>query len=67
MICNKSDLQVNNDDDQSNPGESIGLKYILSQSELSQFIPISVSEQIRIIPNQSEKCFVSCLMKNGQK
>ena len=30
-------------------------------------IPISVSEPIRIIPNQSEKRFVTRLMKNGKK
>ena len=52
--------------DTSNPGESIGLKFIPSQLELFRFIPISVSEPMRIIPNQSEKCFISCLMKNGQ-
>ena len=50
-----------------NPDESIGLKFIPSQSELFRFIPISVSEPVRIIPNQSEKRFVSRLMKNGQK
>ena len=50
-----------------NPGESIGLKFIPSQSELFRFILISVSEPMRIIPNQSEKRFVSRLMKNGQK
>ena len=49
------------------PGESIGLKFIPSQSELYRFIPISVSEPMRIIPNQSEKSFVSRLMKNGKK
>ena len=49
------------------PSESIGLKFIPSQSELFRFIPISVSEPMRIIPNQSEKRFVSRLMKNGQK
>ena len=38
------------------PGESIGLKFIRSQSELFRFIP-----------NQSKKRFVSCLMKNGKK
>ena len=52
---------------ENNPGESIGLKFIPSQSELFRFIPISVSEQMRIIPNQYEKRFVSRLMKNGQK
>ena len=35
-------------------GESIGLEFILSQSELFRFIPISVSEPMRIIPNQSD-------------
>ena len=49
------------------PGERIGLKLIPSQSELFQFIPISVSEPVRIIPNQTKKRFVSSLMKNGQK
>ena len=49
------------------PGESIELRSIPSQSELFRFIPIFVSESMRIIPNQSEKRFVSCLMKNGQK
>ena len=48
------------------PGESIGLKFIPSQSELIRFIPISVSDPMRIILNQSERCFVSRLMKNGQ-
>ena len=50
-----------------NPGESIGLKFIPSQLELFRFIPIFVSERMRIIANQSEKRFVSRLMKNGQK
>ena len=49
------------------PGGSIELKFIPSQSELFRFIPIFVSEPMRIIPNQSEKRFVSRLMKNGQK
>ena len=49
------------------PGESIGLKFIPSQSELFRFIPISVSDPMRIIPNQSEKRFVYRLMNNGQK
>ena len=49
------------------PGESIGLKFNPSQSELFQFIQISVSEPMRNIPNQSEKRFVSRLIKNGQK
>ena len=45
----------------------IGLKFIPSQLKLFRCIPISVSEPIRIIPNQSEKRFVSRLMKNVQK
>ena len=45
------------------PGESIRFKFIPSQSELFRFIPISISEPMRIIANQSEKCFVSHLMK----
>ena len=49
------------------PAESIGLKFISTQSELFRFIPLSVSESLRIIPIQSEKRFVSRLMKNGQK
>ena len=49
------------------PGESIGEEFIPSQSELFRFIPISVSEPMRIIPNQSEKLFVSRLMKKGKK
>ena len=49
------------------PGKSIGQEFIPSQSELFQFIPISVSEPMRIIPNQSEKRFVTRLMKNGKK
>ena len=55
--------------DEKDPGESIGLKFIPSQSELLlfRFIPIFVSERMRIIPNRSEKRFVSRLMKNGQK
>ena len=51
----------------SYPGESIGLKFIPSQSELFRFLPIPVSEPMRIIPNRSEKRFVLHLMKNGQK
>ena len=47
--------------------EIIGLKSIPSQSELFRFILISVSKPMWIIPNQSEKRFVSHLMKNGQK
>ena len=53
--------------EESDPGESIGLKFISSQSEIFRFIPISVSEPMGIIPNQSEKRFVSRLMKIGQK
>ena len=49
------------------PAKSIGLKFILSQSELFRFIPISVSEPMRIIPNQSEKRFVPCLKRNDKK
>ena len=49
------------------PGESIGLKFIPSQTELFRFISISVSEPMQIIPKQSEKRFVSHLMKNGRK
>ena len=50
------------------PSESIGLKFIPNQSELFRFITIlSVSEPMPIIPNQSEKRFVSRLMKNYQK
>ena len=49
------------------PGESIGLKFIPSQSELFQFISISVSKPMRVISNQSEKRFVSRLTKNGHK
>ena len=36
------------------PGVCIGLKFITSQSELFWFIPISVSEPMRIILNQSD-------------
>ena len=49
------------------PGESIGLKFIPSQSELFRLFPIYVSEPMRIIPNQFEKRFVSRLMEDGQK
>ena len=50
------------------PGESIGLKFIPGQLELFRFIPTSlISEPMRIIPNQSEKLFVSRLIENGQK
>ena len=49
------------------PGESIGLKFISSQLELFRFIPIYLSEPMRIIPNEYEKRFVSRFMKNGQK
>ena len=45
----------------------IGLKFIPSESKLFRFIPIYVSEPMRIILNQSQKRFVSCLMENGQK
>ena len=48
------------------PGESIGQEFISSQSELFRFIPISVSEPICIIQNQSEKRFIARLMKNGK-
>ena len=43
--------------------ESLAKVPIPSQSELFRFIPISVSELMEIIPNQSEKRFVSRLMK----
>ena len=43
-----------------NPGESIGLKFIPSKSDLFGAIPESISKQ-------SDKHFVSRLMKNGQK
>ena len=49
------------------PGESIKQEFIPRQSELFRFIPISVSKPMRIIPNQSEKRFVTRLMKNGKK
>ena len=49
------------------PGESIGLKFIPSQSELFWIILISVSERMRIIPKQSEKRFLFRLIKNCQK
>ena len=61
------ELSFISDIEMCSPGESIGLKFIPSQSELFRFIPISVSEPMRIIPNQSEKRFVSRLMINGQK
>ena len=38
-------------------GESTGLKFILSESDLFRVIPESVSELFRVIPNQSEKRF----------
>ena len=60
-MCCKCDIFTDNSD------ESIGLKFIPSQSELFRFIPIPVSESMRIIPNQSEKRFVYRLMENGQK
>ena len=43
------------------------IELIPSQSELFRCIPISVSETMLIIPNQSEKRFVSRLMKNSKK
>ena len=46
------------------PGESIGLKFIPSQSELFRIFPKSVSEPM---PNQPDKRFSSRLMKHGQK
>ena len=49
------------------PGESIGQEFIPSHSELFRFIPIFVFEPMQIIPKQSEKMFVSRLMKNGTK
>ena len=49
------------------PGESIGWEFIPSLSELFWFIPISVSEPMRIISNQSEKSLVLRYMKNGLK
>ena len=48
-------------------GETVGLKFFPSQSELFRFIPISVSEPMRTILNQSDKHFVSRLIKIGQK
>ena len=39
------------------PGESIGLKFIPSQSALFRLISIFVSKPMRIIRNQSEKPF----------
>ena len=51
----------------SHPSERTGLKFIPSQPELFRFIPISVSEPMRIIPNQSEKRFLSRLMKKLSK
>ena len=48
-------------------GESNGKEFIPSQSEPFRFIPITVSEPMRIIPKQSEKRFVPRLMKNGKK
>ena len=47
------------------PCESIGLKFIPRRTEIFRFIPISVSEPMRILPNQSEKRFIPCLIKNG--
>ena len=48
-------------------GESIGFKFIPNESELFRAIPESVSEPFRVIRNQSEKRFLSRLMKNGLK
>ena len=48
----------------SNPDESIGIELI--ESELFREIPESVSEPFRVIPNQSEKRFLLCLIKNNQ-
>ena len=67
MIVSKIWLLLNILKIYKSPGKSIGLKFIPSQLELFRFIPISVSEPMRIIPNQSEQLFVSRLMKNGQK
>ena len=63
-ISDRIKFRVNH---KKSPGESIGWEFIPSQSELIQFIPISVSDLMRIIPNQSEKRFVTHLMKNGKK
>ena len=49
------------------PGESIGFKFLKSESELLGAISETVSEPFRVIPTQSEKIFISRLMKNGQK
>ena len=49
------------------PWENYRIEMHPNQSELFRFIPISVSKSMRIIPNQSEKCFVSRLMKNDRK
>ena len=49
------------------PDESIGLKFIPGESELIIATPESVSEPFRVIPNQSEKCFVSHSIENGKK
>ena len=51
----------------NSPDESIGYEFIASQSELFRFSPIFVFEPMRIIPNQSEKRFVTRLMRNGKK
>ena len=48
-------------------GESFGLKFNPSESDLFQAIPKSVSEQLEIIPNRPGKRFVFRLMKIGQK
>ena len=50
-----------------NFNESFVLKFNPIESELFRDIPESVFEAFRIIPNQSEKHFVSRLIKNGRK
>ena len=49
------------------PGESIGLKFIPSESELFRAIPESVFEPFPVIPNESGKRFKPRLIENGQK
>ena len=46
-------------------GDSFGLEYIPSESELFRATQKCVSGSFGIIPNQSEKRFVSRLMKKG--
>ena len=65
QICHQFEILPNLT--QTFPGESIELKFIPSPTKLFPFIPISVSDPMRIIPNQSDKRFVSRLMKNGHK